>query len=268
MGDIFGMSGSSAGGAASGAAAGSIAGPIGTVAGALIGAAGSYFSGKSAQDYAMYSQKHRYRWMVNDLQKAGLNPMLAVGQSPGSPPQPDYPDIGEGALKGVQAVQSARLLASQIQQSQEATNLARAQGNKTIAEGQSQEMDNLIKSTSPQYQSALQQRGDFGEIKGVSAAQQERWDAELTQLKAQGQKTLADLENTKLANDLQRGEISLQQVKLKYADQLAEIQAAYNQAVRRAAEMGLSESAATEAFFNTTGEWGKLGMLLRQLIRR
>lgn len=94
-------------GAASGAATGSLAGPIGAVAGGIIGAAGSYFSGKQSADAAEYNYKHRYQWQMKDLEKAGLNPMLVIGQSPPNVPQPNFPNIGEGAAHGAQAATGA-----------------------------------------------------------------------------------------------------------------------------------------------------------------
>jgi hypothetical protein len=67
---------------------------------AAIGAAGSLFSGKQSADFATESYKHRYQWQVKDLQKAGLNPMLAVSQGAPNVPQPSFPNPGEGAVKG------------------------------------------------------------------------------------------------------------------------------------------------------------------------
>jgi len=88
------------GGAATGAAAGSVAGPIGAIAGGLIGAAGSFFSGKSAQDNAKENYKKRYQWQVQDMKKAGLNPMLAFSQGAPNVPQAAVPDWGDAATKG------------------------------------------------------------------------------------------------------------------------------------------------------------------------
>lgn len=86
----------------------------GAIGGALIGAAGSYFSGKSAADFAERSYKHRYQWQVKDLQKAGLNPMLAVSQGAPNVPQPNFPNLGEGAARGAAAGVSASIASAQI----------------------------------------------------------------------------------------------------------------------------------------------------------
>lgn len=89
---------------------GAIAGPV---AGGIVGAAGSWFSGKSAADAAEENYKHRYQWQVKDLKKAGLNPMLAVSQGAPNVPQPQFPDIGEGALKGAAVGVQAQLAKKQ-----------------------------------------------------------------------------------------------------------------------------------------------------------
>lgn len=109
MGDSSGV----LGGAASGAAAGSSLGPWGAIGGAVLGAAGSWFSGKSSADAAESQYKHRYQWQVKDLKKAGLNPMLAVSQGAPNVPQPQFPDIGEGALKGAAVGVQAQLAKKQ-----------------------------------------------------------------------------------------------------------------------------------------------------------
>ena len=142
---------------------------VGSAVGGILGAAGSFFSGKQSADYAEESYKHRYQWMVKDLRKAGLNPMLAVSQGPGSPPQPDFPDIGEGAARGSaagSAVAIARLQAKLLDAQKEA---ATATANKTHAEGVAQGLNNTILEASPQYQSAKAVLGEKGEVRGASA---------------------------------------------------------------------------------------------------
>jgi len=260
------MAGEAASGAATGAALGSFAGPIGTIAGAAIGGIGSYFSGKSAADYAEYSQKHRYRWMVNDLKKAGLNPMLAVSQSPGSPPQPDFPDIGEGMLKGSSAVQQARLLNAQVKSQNQAFELANAQTNKTIGEGQRQEMDNLILQASPEYQNAKKTLGDFGEVRGPSAAAAERYDASTQQIKAAAEKAVHEAATAKLTTAITQEQLSQQEIRTKFAPVLAEIEKQYRSAIEQAATHGIKAAEADAQFWDITGPWGRIGSVIKHLI--
>lgn len=68
---------------------------LGAIAGAASGlmnlAQGAYsiYSGQRAQDFAEDLAKKKYQWMVKDLNKAGLNPLLAVGgMSAGAPAMP------------------------------------------------------------------------------------------------------------------------------------------------------------------------------------
>lgn len=90
---------------------------LGAVAGL---AAGVYTSAadrkaqEDAQRFALSSYKHRYQWQVEDMRKAGLNPALAYGQSPGSGAQTVAPaQPGTSFMKGATgAAQAAAQLAS------------------------------------------------------------------------------------------------------------------------------------------------------------
>lgn len=109
-----------------------MAGPLVAAAvGAGIGAAGSIFSGQQASKFAERAYKHRYQWQVKDMQKAGLNPMLAFQNSAPNVPQPNFPDAGKGAMEGMSHASSARVAALQMK-SQVA--LQDAQIRKTDAE--------------------------------------------------------------------------------------------------------------------------------------
>lgn len=76
---------------------------LGSVIGGTVGALGGLFSAKSSRDFAEESYKHRYQWQVKDMQKAGLNPMLAFSQGAPNVPQPNIPNIGESVTHGAQA---------------------------------------------------------------------------------------------------------------------------------------------------------------------
>lgn len=238
---------------------------LGGAAGGFLSAAGSAFSGKQSADYAERSYKHRYRWMVNDLRKAGLNPMLAVSQSPGTPPQPDFPNIGEDAVKGAAAGSAVALARAQVKQAEASTDTTIHQGNKAAAEGEAQAMQNLITQASPQYQSAKATLGPKGEVTGASALATDRWNAELTQLKNAGEKLGAETANVKLANDLQKGELTLQEIKIKYADQMAEIESRYRAAMSQAAAAGVPAAQADAAFWQEAGVLGKAASFLKSI---
>lgn len=83
--------------------------------GAGIGAAGSIFAGSQSASAAERNYKHRYQWQVKDLQKAGLNPMLAVSQGAPNVPQPHFPDVGEAAVKGASSAVQAKVASAQME---------------------------------------------------------------------------------------------------------------------------------------------------------
>lgn len=235
---------------------------LGAIGAAVVGAAGSYASAKQSSDYASRSYRTRYQTTVKDLRKAGLNPMLAYMQGPGTPPQPDIPDYGEAAKTGFDGAMKI----SQVKLTGEQANAARAAANKADAEGEAQEMDNLIKRASPEYTSAKETLGDKGEVRGPSALASQRWQAELEQVKATSAKLAQDTENAKIAAELQKGELTLQQIRIKYADELQAIEVAYRDAMRKAAEAGVPAAEAEAAFWSTAGPWGKAAAFFKSLL--
>lgn len=239
------------------------------VGGALSGAisgAGAWLSGDSSARAAKRMYKHRYQWQMQDMRKAGLNPMLSVSQGAPNVPQPDFPNVGEAAVEGFAKGQSARLMASQVEAAKAATETTRAQGSKAVQEGRAQEMQNLILEASPLYQSAKSTLGERGEVRGPSALASERWTQELRQVANSADKAAADADVSRLNADLAKGELSLQAVRLKYADQLAAIEAAYRRAMATAAQAGVPQAQADAEFWENSGAWGKAAMFLKQII--
>jgi len=102
------------------------AGLAGAGLSAGIGAIGSFLTGKSSQSAAERAYKHRYQWQVKDLEKAGLNPMLAVSQGAPNVPQGNFPDMGQAASRGVEAfsAKTAATLAQAQGKNLEASALA------------------------------------------------------------------------------------------------------------------------------------------------
>jgi len=258
--------GAIASGVTSGATSGSVLGPLGAIGGALIGGLGSWFSSKQSSDFAEDSYKKRYQWMVKDLKKAGLNPMLAVGASPGQVPQPNFVNIREGVSKGVQAASSARLINAQTQASVEQANNLRAQTNKTMAESEFQDMVNKEKASSPEYQSVLKAWDHDKGVPGQSALASERINAELEKVKAEGAKLRNDAELSRLNAALAKGELTLQELEIQFAPQLKEIEAKYRKAMSEAEAAKVPQAEADAAFWEQAGVLGKVAVFIKSVM--
>jgi len=104
---------------------------IATLGAAAIAAGGAYFSGSQSARASERGYKNRYQWQVKDLQKAGLNPMLAVSHGAPTPTRPEFPNVGEAAAKAGTAAYSARstakVQAAQLGNIQADTELKEAQ---------------------------------------------------------------------------------------------------------------------------------------------
>jgi len=119
------------------------------VTGGLLGIGGSLISGSQASSAASESWRHqremaqnKHQWEVEDLKKAGLNPILSAkfgGATAPQAPKADVPDYGKsasaGALAGVQLAKTRQdialsrdqqeLLAAQTSSAQSAAEISR-----------------------------------------------------------------------------------------------------------------------------------------------
>lgn len=124
-------------GAASGAAAGSALGPWGAVAGGALGLAGSIYGANSAskaagaswkqqvlmamfqRDWEKEKMQNAYQWTVADMEKAGLNPILATrngansggGITAGAGDTSGLKSAGQIAAQGLQNIIPAAITA-------------------------------------------------------------------------------------------------------------------------------------------------------------
>lgn len=100
-----------------------------TIGAALIGAGGSFAGGVAglvaadiASDKAWNRQKammqRKYQWQMADMRKAGLNPILAAGATPGmlTPPVQQTGDIASSARSAVSHGMKAAMLKKQLKQ--------------------------------------------------------------------------------------------------------------------------------------------------------
>lgn len=91
-----------------GAAAGAIAGGVSSIIGGALSNSAARHASTVANQRNIYNYQHRYQWAMEDMQKAGLNPMLAATQGIGgsingaSALSANY-NIGEGVTAGMSA---------------------------------------------------------------------------------------------------------------------------------------------------------------------
>lgn len=133
-----------------------------SILGGVLGNSSASAAARQAWQRQKTAYQHRYQWQVEDMKKAGLNPMLAFSQAP-----PSFGSVGaaktsenilgdaaEAGVKGYSAHNTGKLMEEQMY-------LARAEGNKKIAEAEGQDMDNLIKRTSPEFVAAAKAATDL-----------------------------------------------------------------------------------------------------------
>jgi len=110
----------------------------GGVGSAVIGAGLDYASASAAarQQYKYQKRmyKHRYQWQVQDMKKAGINPMLSATQGapvPGSVQAPAFEGLGS---KAVGAYQQAKVVRAQKDNLEADTDLKGTTSAKNIAD--------------------------------------------------------------------------------------------------------------------------------------
>ena len=110
---------------------------------AALGMAGSAVSAAEQYHYAKKMYKHRYQWAMQDMRKAGLNPVLAANGGSvagmGAAPSPDY----AGALTGgVSAGLNAAKAVSDVDKTVSESKLSDAQADLTHSKKIEQDVKN------------------------------------------------------------------------------------------------------------------------------
>lgn len=91
-----------------GLAAGAVAGGVSSIIGGMLSNSAARHAATVANQRNVYNYQHRYQWAMEDMQKAGLNPMLAATQGIGgsingaSALSANY-NLGEGVSAGMSA---------------------------------------------------------------------------------------------------------------------------------------------------------------------
>lgn len=91
---------------------------IGGIIGSAISAGVSAKVAAQNRAFQERMYKNRYQMQMQDMRSAGLNPLLAFGQSPPGPPpgaMPNIPDFGSSFAKSTSAMSQKRLQKQQAQ---------------------------------------------------------------------------------------------------------------------------------------------------------
>lgn len=116
-----------------GSAAGAIAGGISSIIGGALSNSAARHAATVANQRNVYNYQHRYQWAMEDMQKAGLNPMLAATQGIGgsvngaSALSANY-NLGEGVTAGM----SASAAGSSAKAAQKQADTAQRVGEGTV----------------------------------------------------------------------------------------------------------------------------------------
>lgn len=178
-----------------GAAAGGFS-PVAAIGSAAAEFGNTWYTNRLAQknmreqmNFADDQYKKRYQVQVQDLMRAGLNPMLAYMQSPGSAPQGTAAPVAKA--EPVRAYNDTRIATATE------ANIA-ADTAKKRAEQRNVDMDTLVKSGMPEYYAGLTVQATASASQASAMIQQIRAtipkiQEEINNLKTQQQKTKSDI---------------------------------------------------------------------------
>lgn len=116
-----------------GSAAGAFTGGIASIIGGALSNSAARHAATVANQRNIYNYQHRYQWAMEDMQKAGLNPMLAATQGIGgsingaSALSANY-NLGEGVTAGM----SAQAAGNSAKAAQHQANVAEDVGKGTV----------------------------------------------------------------------------------------------------------------------------------------
>lgn len=116
-----------------GSALGAFTGGVASIIGGALGNSAARHAATVANQRNIYNYQHRYQWSMDDMQKAGLNPMLAATQGIGgsvngaSALSSNY-NLGEGVTAGM----SAQAAGSSAKAAQKQADTAQRIGEGTV----------------------------------------------------------------------------------------------------------------------------------------
>lgn len=155
--------------------------------GTALGTAGTIFSARQANRFAERMSSTAHQREVEDLRKAGLNPMLSANRGASSPP-PTAADVVGGIQRGVSTALQAKQVEAGIELTREQARLARVQAADIENTAASGRLRGLSLAAELQQMTLDQQKELFP--KALAKAQEE---VRLTASSANRMQLLADL---------------------------------------------------------------------------
>lgn len=168
---------------------------------------------ESAQNFSAQQYATRYQTTVDDLKAAGLNPMLAYGQGPGTSPSGVQAPVQNALGSAVESYNKTKatsaasaLQEEQINQSKSQTTLNSAQAAKAVAEAEvSKEQAELLRRQVPKTEQETKTSEELAKAyiqqAGASAAQAAKAYEEIKNIAQNNENLRAELQRLKQAND-------------------------------------------------------------------
>jgi len=168
---------------------------------------------ESAQNFSAQQYATRYQTSVSDLKAAGLNPMLAYSQGPGTSPSGVQAPVQNALGNAVDSYNKTKatsaasaLQEEQLNQSKSQTTLNSAQAAKAVAEAEvSKEQAELLRKQQPKVETETKTSEELGKAyiqqAGASAAQAAKAYEEIKNIAQNNENLRAELQRLKQAND-------------------------------------------------------------------
>lgn len=215
---------------------------VGGIASGALSGGGAMAAGAASARAMKRSYQHRYQWTVNDLKKAGLNPMLTIQQGAPVPQSPEMPNVGaaavEGATKGAAAVSAVKLAKEQITNTAFDTNLKNEQAGAAAAQARASDSQARLNNAEASLKEAkIPYSAKNAEVESLT-------------LDRQFQIMGRDLE-------IKGYQSGMSLIELQNLPDVKRLQLEYQNLTNQALRLGMSERQADAAFWEGVEEGGK-----------
>jgi len=221
------------------------------VGSALIGGAGAMLSGDQSARAAERNYKHRYQWQMQDMRKAGLNPMLAFQHAAPNVPQPTFPNVGEAAAEAGTKAGSVTS-AAKLQRAQE-TNLA---FDSNLKNSQAAAADASARAADANAAAVTQDTQIKAATLPYSAANASAQYRQLDALARQANNTA----------DRIAEEVLIKKQERVQNEDLMPLAVEYQRYMVEAAKLGIPEKQADADFWKTVGQGGKWAGKIKDMV--